>query len=111
MPTRNPKGLAVDMEPADVMLTNAWGRSPYNIARSLASRRLRVIVGTDKFLGMAALSRFATATFRHPSAFEDPRAFVGSIAEALRRYAPRVLIPTGEDTLVVAKYVDDLQKS
>jgi predicted ATP-grasp superfamily ATP-dependent carboligase len=105
MATSKPGGVA---RRADVLISNAWGRSPYNVVRSLALRHLRVAVGTDKFLGMAALSRYAASTFRHPTAVEEPRAFVASIARAIERYNPLVYLPTGEDTYIVAKYADEL---
>lgn len=94
---------------ADVLISNAWGRSPYNVVRSLALRHLRVAVGTDKFLGMAALSRYAAPTFRHPSAFEEPEAFVTAVTRAIERYNPLVYLPTGEDTYIAAKYADELR--
>lgn len=99
------------MAETDVVITNAWGRSPYNISRSLARQRLRVVVGTDKFLGMAALSRYASGTFLHPSPTEQPEAFIRCIANALQRYPPKVFLPTGEDTLVVARYAAELEAS
>jgi len=95
--------------PTDVLISNAWGRSPYNVLRSLARHRLSVVVGTDKFMGMAALSRYSAATFRHPLATTEPEAFTRRIKEAIQLYSPRVYLPMGEDTYVVAKYIDQLQ--
>ena len=50
----------------DVLLTQGWGKIAYNVVRSLGRARLRVIVGTDRLSGMAALSRYAAGHFRHP---------------------------------------------
>lgn len=93
----------------DVLISNAWGRVPYNATRSLATHHLSVVVGTDRFLGMAALSRHSTATFRHPFVTTDPEGFVDCVKKAFQRYSPKVYLPMGEDTYIVAKYVDDLR--
>ena len=95
--------------PTDVLVSNAWGRSPYNVVRSLARHHLSVVVGTDKFMGMAALSRYPAATFRHPLTTTEPEAFTRRIKEAIQHYSPRVYLPMGEDTYVVAKYIDQLR--
>src|SRR5271167_3246725 len=51
----------------DALVTQGWGRLAYNIVRSLARRGLKVVLGTDEFLGMAVLSRYTSATFLHPA--------------------------------------------
>jgi predicted ATP-grasp superfamily ATP-dependent carboligase len=93
----------------DILVTNAWGRAAYNVVRSLARESLDVVVGTDRFLGMATLSRYPAARFRHPFATLDSREFVARVEEALRRYRPRVYLPTAEDTYVVSRHLERLK--
>jgi predicted ATP-grasp superfamily ATP-dependent carboligase len=95
----------------DVLITQGWGRAAYNVFRSLRRHGLSVVVGTDRFSGMAALSRYASARFRHPSITAQPASFITSVKEALQRYSPKVYLPTGEDTYVVAKHAGELQEA
>jgi predicted ATP-grasp superfamily ATP-dependent carboligase len=89
----------------DVLLTQAWGKSAYNVVRSLGKRGLSVAVGTDKFSSMAAYSRYATLRFRHALPVAQTRTFMSDVRAALQRYEPKVYLPTSEDTYIVAKYV------
>jgi hypothetical protein len=99
----------VGTAPVDVLISNAWGRSPYNIVRSLARRGLRTVVGTDRLGGMAALSRYPIATFRHPACAIEPDGFVNRIEVVMREYTPRVFVPGGEDAYIVSKHLDRLR--
>jgi predicted ATP-grasp superfamily ATP-dependent carboligase len=96
---------------SDVLITQGWGRTAYQIVRSLGKHGLKVVLGTDKFGGMASFSRYASARFRHPIITLETTEFVQSVKAALHRYTPKVYLPTGEDTYVVAKFVDELQKT
>jgi predicted ATP-grasp superfamily ATP-dependent carboligase len=102
-------GSDVEGRRFDVLTTQGWGKIAYNVVRSLGRRGLRVVVGTDKLGGMAALSRYAAARFRHPIITSETAAFVRCVEEALRRYAPRVYLPTSDDTFVAARFVDRFQ--
>jgi predicted ATP-grasp superfamily ATP-dependent carboligase len=70
-----------------------------------------VIVGADKFSGMAVFSRYATAHFRHPVLTTQTAEFVKGVKEALQRYSPQVYLPMGDDTYVAAKYIAELQET
>jgi predicted ATP-grasp superfamily ATP-dependent carboligase len=94
----------------DALVTQGWGRVAYNIVRSLARKKLRVVLGTDEFLGMAMLSRYTAATFRHPSFVRQPLDFVATLRASLETYGPRVYLPADEEVLVVAKWLDQLGK-
>jgi len=93
----------------EVLVSNAWGRSAYNVVRSLARNGLHVLVGTDKFRGMAAVSRYPTATFRHPVVTIEPDRFIYRIKEIVEQFAPAVYLPAGEHAYVVAKHRDALE--
>lgn len=109
---RTPAATVPAIHPAragyQAMVSNAWGRIAYNIVRSLGSKGLRVVVGTDEFLGMAALSRFAATRFCHPSYIRHTPEFIASIKQAFETYSPQVFIPCEQDVLAVAKYRDQL---
>jgi predicted ATP-grasp superfamily ATP-dependent carboligase len=90
----------------DAIVTQGWGRIAYNIVRSLGKQGIKVGVGVDRFLGMAAVSRYTTATFQHPSFVDEPAQFLQTVREALIRYAPRVYIPADEEAFLIAKYID-----
>jgi predicted ATP-grasp superfamily ATP-dependent carboligase len=90
----------------DAVVTQGWGRIAYNIVRSLGRRGLRVALGTDESSGMAVLSRYTSATFRHPSFISHTQQFVESVRESLLEYHPRVYIPSDQEILVIAKHRD-----
>jgi predicted ATP-grasp superfamily ATP-dependent carboligase len=92
----------------DVLVTQGWGRIAYNIVRSLSRRGLKVVLGTDEFLGMAVLSRYTAATFRHPPFILHTPEFVASLRASLLKYGPQVYIPTDQEVLVVAQFRDQL---
>jgi len=92
----------------DVLVTHGSGRIGYNIVRSLGRKGLSVALGTDEFLGMAVLSRYTSARFRHPSFVHHPEEFILSLREALCRFGPRVYIPAEQENLVVARFLDRL---
>jgi predicted ATP-grasp superfamily ATP-dependent carboligase len=93
----------------DVLMTQGWGKIAYNVVRSLGRERLRVVVGTDKLGGMAALSRYAAEHFRHPFVTLQTAAFVRAVRDALRRYSPAVYLPTSDDTYVASRFIDEFQ--
>jgi predicted ATP-grasp superfamily ATP-dependent carboligase len=94
----------------DVLLTQAWGRSAYNVVRSLGRRGLSVVVGTDRFSSMAAYSRYAAGTFQHALAIAQTTEFISDVRHALQQYAPNVYMPTAEDTFIIAKFSDHLPR-
>lgn len=96
--------------PVDVLLTQAWGKSAYNVVRSLGRRDLSVVVGTDRFSGMAAYSRYAAGSFQHALPVTQTPEFISDVRQALQRYTPKVYMPTAEDTYIIAKYFDHLTR-
>lgn len=95
----------------DVLITQGWGRIAYNVVRSLGRQRLNVVVGVDKFLGMALFSRYASAKVRHPFFTTQTASFVRRVKEVLQLYSPKVYLPIGEETCVAAKYIEELQQT
>ncbi len=100
------RGSSTRRDEYDALVTHGWGRIAYNIARSLGRKGLRVVLGTDEFLGMAVLSRYTTATFRHPCFIRQTPDFLAKLREALLAYRPQVYIPSEQEVLVVAQAKD-----
>ncbi len=96
-------------DPVDVLVTQGWGKSAYNVVRSLGRHGLSVAVGTDKFSSMAVYSRYAASSFQHSFSIVQTAEFIGQVRQALSRLAPKVYLPLAEDTYMVAKYIDQLQ--
>ncbi len=92
--------------PCDAVLTNGRNRIAYNILRSLGKAGLRVAYGTDAEGGMGEYSRFAQATFRHPSHSSDEQQFVEAVRQKILQYEPRVYLPTSEEIFAVARHLD-----
>ena len=88
----------------DALVTHGWGRIAYNIVRSLGRKGLKVALGTDEFSGMAVLSRYTAAKFRHPSFVRQVPEFISSLTKAMRSFCPRVYLPSEQEVLVVSKY-------
>jgi predicted ATP-grasp superfamily ATP-dependent carboligase len=93
----------------DVLLTQGWGKSAYNVVRSLGRQGLSVVVGTDKFSSMAVHSRYAASSFRHSFPIAQTPEFIAEVRQALTRYAPKVYLPLAEDTYIIAKYIEHLK--
>ena len=93
----------------DVLVTQGWGKSAYNVVRSLGRRGLSVALGTDKFSSMAVHSRYASLSFQHSFPVAQTPEFVGEVRQALTRYGPKVYLPLAEDTYIIAKYIDHLK--
>ena len=111
MPARGRRGMSRHgkQDRVDVLVTQGWGRSAYNVVRSLGRQGLSVAVGTDKFSSMAVHSRYASSSFQHSFPIAQTPEFIGEVRQALTRYAPKVYLPLAEDTYIIAKYIDHLK--
>jgi predicted ATP-grasp superfamily ATP-dependent carboligase len=98
-------------DPVDVLLTQGWGKSAYNVVRSLGRHGLSVAVGTDKFSSMAVYSRYAASSFHHSFPIAQTPEFISEVRQALNRHRPKVYLPLAEDTYIVSKYIEHLRGS
>ena len=96
---------------ADVLITQGAGKIAYNVVRSLGRHGLEIVVGVDKFSGMAVFSRYATERVHLPFLTTQTAAFVKALKEVLQRYSPKVYMPMGDDTYVAAKHIDAFQET
>jgi predicted ATP-grasp superfamily ATP-dependent carboligase len=88
------------------LVTNARNRIAYNVARSLASKKIPVYAADFVPRSMSFASRHVKGHFVYPSPFRDPDAFVASLLEQIDRLRIDVLIPVFEETFLVAKHKD-----
>ncbi|MBQ9077681.1 MAG: ATP-grasp domain-containing protein [Muribaculaceae bacterium] len=92
------------MRHCDVIVTYCWNRVGYNILRCLTNHGLSVIVGDTSDRNICSMSKFATANFTYPDPFTEEENFISCLIERIYEYKPKVLIPTHDESLVIAKH-------
>lgn len=98
------------LSPPDVVLTNGWDRISYNILRSLGKAGLKIAFGVDQNLGMGFFSKYAYSRFIHRSHYEEESGFIKDTAAFITEASPKVYIPTGEETFIVARHLELFKK-
>lgn len=95
----------------DVIVTYCWNRVGYNIIRSLANHGLSVIVGDTSSCNICSWSKYSKGHFVYADPFTQEEAFIEDIKKAIKQYQPKVLMPTHDEGLVLAKHIDELPKT
>lgn len=90
----------------DVLITYGWVRSTYAALVNLSEHGLSVGAGDSGRVGMCQWSRYPKAYLKYPNPAKDPEAFVRSLADFIRKYNVRVLIPSHDESEVVARHAD-----
>jgi predicted ATP-grasp superfamily ATP-dependent carboligase len=86
------------------MITHARHRASLASIRSLGRAEVP-IVASDSIKGaMGYYSKYVTSYFIYPSYKTSPEAFIASLKENIYKNSVKVLMPTGEETYVIAKY-------
>lgn len=98
-------------KPIDVAVSYGWNRVSYNMVRALALNGLKVAVGDRSCIAMAKASRYCATTFQYSSFYKQPQSFIKDLESAFCRLNPKVYLPAHEETFVVARYIDRLQKT
>jgi predicted ATP-grasp superfamily ATP-dependent carboligase len=93
-----------------VIVTNAKNRVAYNIAKSLGKRGIPVHVADFVSPAMSFASRYVKGHFLYPSPFSKQREFVDCIIANARRLQAEVLIPVLEETFLISKFKDEIEK-
>lgn len=95
----------------DVLVTYCWNRVGYCILRDLADHGLRVVVADKSKYNICSLSnrKYSSVTYADP--FAHTQQFIVDLCEIIKTYHPKVLLPTHEETLIIAKYRDQLPES
>ena len=89
-----------------ILISYGWNRIAYIIAKSLGSRGINVFIGDSNQLSMAGFSRFTKGRFSYPSFYQHPRQFIERLTGIIKEIQADVYIPTHEETLIVAKYIE-----
>lgn len=92
----------------DVIVTYCWNRVGYNIIRSLFEKGLSVVVGDTSKHNICSMSRYSVGSFTYSDPTTDENAFISDIKAAIEKFKPKVLMPTHDEAVVLAKHVDEL---
>lgn len=88
----------------NVLVTYGWCRTAYVAAESLARARFRVYACDASLVSMTRVSRFVCGYDRTPNPFQEPQAYVESLARIVSRRGIDVLLPAHEDALAIQLY-------
>lgn len=94
----------------DIIVTYCWNRVGYNIIRSLFDRGLKVVVGDTSTYNICSLSKFSVDNFVYRDFIKDEQGFIEDLKSALIKYSPKVLMPTHDEALIIAKHIAELPK-
>lgn len=94
----------------DVIVTYCWNRVGYNIIRSLYAKGLSVVVGDTSKKNICSLSKFSSGSFVYSDPFSQEQAFIQDLTRAIIDYRPKVVMPTHDEGLVIAKNIEQLPK-
>ncbi len=87
-----------------VMVTYAWVRSSYAVLRNLTDHGVRVWAADVYRTGMCQGSRRCAGFVRYPSPYVDEQAFVRFIAQACRERGIGLIVPSHNETEVLARH-------
>lgn len=94
----------------DVIVTYCWNRVGYNIIRSLFEKGLNVVVGDTSRHNICCMSRYCVGSFIYSDPTIDEQAFISDIKAAIEKYGAKVLMPTHDEALVLAKHIEELPR-
>ena len=92
----------------DVIVTYCWNRVGYNILKSLYNRGLKVVVGDTSKINICSMSHYCAGSFVYADPFEREDEFIEDLRSAIDKYKPQVLIPTHDESLIIAKNIERL---
>ena len=92
----------------DVLLTYGWVRSSYIAARSLNSMGLKVAVVDEGSIGMCQWSNKASFIGIYSSPLTQPKTFISEISKVIDKTGVSFLLPSHDETEVLAKYRNSL---
>lgn len=92
----------------DVIVTYCWNRVGYNIIRSLFLHGLSVVVGDTSKINICSVSKFSAGSFTYADPFSSENAFINDIKNALKKFHPKIVMPTHDEALVLARHIKEL---
>jgi len=87
----------------DVIVTYCWNRVGYNILRSLSAKGLKVWAADTSRYNICSMSRFCAGSFVYPDPFTDEEAFISVLLRKIDELHPRVLMPTHDEGIIIAR--------
>ncbi len=94
----------------DVLITYCWNRVGYNILRSLTAKGLKVVVADVSKWNICTFSRFSLDSFTYPDPFTCEERFIQHLVAKVEQLKPKMLIPTHDESIVIAKHIDKFPK-
>lgn len=95
-----------ELNKCDVLITYCWNRVGYNILRSLAGKGLKVWVADTSHKNICSMSKYASGSFSYPNPFKNETDFINCLLEWINRLKPQVLLPTHDESLIIARHRD-----
>jgi carbamoylphosphate synthase large subunit len=92
-----------------VAVTYSWNRMAYIVNKSLSSKGIKVHTGDSSFWNMNRFSLLPNKSFIYPNFYADPTAFIDFLRKYLKKHQIPFLIPTHEETFVIAKFLSYLE--
>ncbi len=89
-----------------VLVTYCWNRVGYNIMRSLAAHNIDVYVADTSKRNICSMSKYVKGSFVYPDPFSQENAFINKLLEIIDYIHPTVLLPTHDESLIIAKNRD-----
>jgi predicted ATP-grasp superfamily ATP-dependent carboligase len=105
------EGIFPFMPNENILLTYCWVRSTYAALRNLSSHGLNVAVADSNCLGMCQLSQLKTGFYQYQSPFVNEQRFVESLIDILKLTNSSMLIPSHEETMIIARHRDAFPKN
>lgn len=94
----------------DVLVTYCWNRVGYNILRSLAAKGLKVYAADTSKRNICSMSKFCAGSFVYPDPFSQEEDFISCLLENINHLKPKVLMPTHDEGIVIAKHIERFPK-
>lgn len=91
----------------DVIVTYCWNRVGYTILKSLSRKGLKVVVGDTSNTNICSKSHYVTDNFVYPDPFINEDEFIQTLKEAVAKYQPKILLPTHDEGIVIARHKDE----
>lgn len=88
----------------DILLTYGWVRSSYAALRNLSDHGLRVWVTDQDRVGMSQWSRYKVGFSQYPDYYTNESMFVKRIASMCVAYNVKYILPSHNETEILAKH-------
>lgn len=88
----------------DVIVTYCWNRVGYNILKSLSSKGLVVVCADTSKKNICSMSKWCADSFAYPDPFTNETDFIECLIDKVNQYHPKVLMPTHDESLIIARY-------